>query len=191
MFNQTNFGETSRWIDQNGFTLIELLVSLTLLAGLLLCSLQSYQPIQITTESRTVLTQLINVMRYARSEAIRSGNMVTLCKSRDGKTCGGTWSDGQIAFIKGWNTRILIALGPIKRGKLRLQAFQSADFLRFTPKGTTLEQNGTFIYCPTENPHLAHALIIEKSGQVRISRDEDHDGIDEDAEGIPLFCSAD
>ena len=162
---------------------------LSLLAALLLFSLQSYQPIESTAQSRIVLTQLMSLVRYARAQAIRSGNIVTLCKSRDGKTCSGTWSDGQIAIIKGWKTRILIALGPIKMGTLHFRAFQSADFLRFTPNGTTLEQNGTFVYCPNQNPHSAHALIIQKSGQMRISQDADHDGVDEDAEGKPLCCS--
>lgn len=163
-------------------------MGLSLFACLLLFSLQSYQPIKALFESQAVFTQLTNLIHYARSEAIRTGNQVIICKSRDRKTCSGNWSDGQIVFINPEKPHLLMALGPVKMGTLTFHAFQSSDFLRFTPKGNTFEQNGSFVYCPNENPRLAHALIIEKSGQIRLSHDDNHDGVDEDPNGMPLSC---
>jgi type IV fimbrial biogenesis protein FimT len=189
MLNQTHPTKTCDR-EQNGFSLIELLFLLALSASLLLYTLPSYQSMKTTIESRITLTRLLNLIYYARSESIRTGRMITFCKSENGKTCSGTWSSGQILFINAEKPRILLRL-PKTKGNLHFYAFQSTNFLRFTPKGNTFEQNGTFVYCPTQNPHLAHALIIEKSGEVRISKDADRDGVDEDAEGKPIKCRAD
>lgn len=177
MSNQKNV----RTFAESGFTLIELLISLSIVASLLLFSLQGYKQAKIWFETRAVLTQLTHLIYYARSEAIRSGKPVTICKSRDGKTCSGSWSNGQIAFINTDKMHLLIALGPVKTGTLIFRAFQSSDFLRFTPKGSTFEQNGTFIYCPNGNARSAHTLIIEKSGRIKFS--------DEDSDGSPLKCT--
>lgn len=193
MFDQTNVRnptEKSQVIEINapGYTLIELLITLSLSSVLLLFFLQSYQSIQARFQSHIVLNRLVSLLQCARSEAIRTGKQVTLCKSRDGKTCSGFWHDGQIMFLNPDKPQILHAYGPIKRGSLYFRAFQSGHFLRFSAKGMPFEQNGSFIYCPTQNPKLAHALIIEKSGHMRFSQDNDQDGVDEDAQGLPLCC---
>jgi type IV fimbrial biogenesis protein FimT len=196
MFDQANIGN---FTDKNlaievtraGYTFVELLITLSLTSVIVLFFLQNYVSLQARFQSHLVLNHLVSLLQYARSEAIRMGKQVTLCKSRDGKSCSGFWRDGQIIFYdKNNRSQILRQYGPIKSGSLYFRAFQSSSFLRFTAKGMPFEQNGSFVYCPTQNPKLAHAIIIEKSGHIRFSQDNDRDGVDEDARGLPLSCRA-
>lgn len=174
MFNQSNFGrpfeigECRKNIKGNGYTLIEILIALTLLIVLLMFSSQSYQHIKAAIESRVVLSRLITLIHYARSEAIRIGRKVIICKSKDGFTCSGSWSDGQLVFTNEQKPHVLLAFGAVKEGALSFQAFQSSDFLRFMPSGATFEQNGSFIYRLNHANKPVWILIVEKSGRIRV-----------------------
>lgn len=165
MFNQSHFGTAD---GNGGYSLIEVLVALSLLASLLLFSAQGYQDIRATIEARMVLSRLITLIHYARSEAIRMGRKVIICKSRDAYRCSGNWSDGQIVFVDEQKPHVLVAFGAVKQGKLSFRAFQSSDFLRFMPNGATFEQNGSFIYCVNQTTKPAWTLIVEKSGRLRV-----------------------
>lgn len=167
MFSQNKIRSAIRLKDE-GYTLIELLITLGLLAFLMILSVPGYQCIKATIDARIALYRLMSLVQYARSEAIRMGQRVIICKSNDGKTCSGEWSDGQIVFINRKRPHILFVSGCVKRGKLNFRAFQSSDFLQFTPSGTTFEQNGSFIYYPDKASKKTWTLIIEKCGRMRV-----------------------
>jgi len=133
-----------------------------------MCSVSGYQYIQAAIEAKVTLHRLMALIYYARTEAIRAGQPVILCKGRDGKICGGDWSDGQIIFINCAKPHILFAAEPVVWGKLSFRGFQSSDFLRFMPDGTTFEQNGSFIYDSNQSARLTWTLIVEKSGRMRV-----------------------
>jgi type IV fimbrial biogenesis protein FimT len=155
-----------------GFSLIEILITISILSVLFVFSVHSFRDIQNEQKSQRVLAHLANIIQYARSEAIRNGQIVILCKSKDRKSCSGEWSDGQILFKNFKSPKILQNFKALNGGKLDFKGFQSSDFLRFTEKGTTFEQNGRFIYYPTETRSPTHELIVEKSGQThRLDRD--------------------
>lgn len=165
MFNQSNVGKAD---ENSGYSLIEVLVALSLLALLLLFSAQGYQHIKATIESRIVLSRLATLIYYARSEAIRMGCKVIICKSRDAHSCSGNWSDGQIVLINEQKPHVLLAFGAVKQGRLSFRAFQSSDFLHFMPNGTTFEQNGSFMYYIDKTAKPTWTLIVEKSGRIRV-----------------------
>lgn len=165
MFNQKNVKDSHT--RTKGFSLIELLITLSLMSLLLIFTIQSYQPIRLALQSRLVLHHLMNHLQLARSEAIRSNQIVTFCKSNNGENCSGDWRDGQIIIKNAKKPQLLHKFDAISTGNLDFRAFQSKDFLRFTAKGTTFEQNGHFIYCPTGDKQPAQAVIIEKSGRAR------------------------
>ena len=167
MFSQNKIGSIIR-LKEEGYTLIELLITLGLLAFLMMLSVPGYQGIKATIDARIALYRLMSLVQYAHSEAIRAGQRVTICKSNDGKTCSGEWSDGQIVFINRQRPHILFASGRVKSGKLDFRAFQSSNFLQFMPSGTTFEQNGSFIYYSGAASKKIWTLIIEKCGRMRV-----------------------
>jgi type IV fimbrial biogenesis protein FimT len=93
----------------HGLTLVELLVVLAIMAILIAIAAPSFSRLmQSTTISSSVNTFMAD-LRFARSEAVRLGGIVTMCRSADpettavsGPTCGsgsGTgWESGWIIF---------------------------------------------------------------------------------------------
>lgn len=84
-----------------GFTLIELLVGLAIFAILLAIGVPSFQGVSASTRLTSQTNDLVSSLSLARSEAIRRGTRVTLCKSSDGSSCttSGTWEQGWITFV--------------------------------------------------------------------------------------------
>ena len=87
--------------QQHGFTLVELLVSMAVLAVLLGVAVPSFQSVVASSQLSSRTNDLVGALSLARSEAIRRGARVTLCKSSDGASCAssGDWDQGWIAFV--------------------------------------------------------------------------------------------
>jgi type IV fimbrial biogenesis protein FimT len=80
---------------------LELVFALTVAGILLSVGVPSFIEIIRDNRSTANANNLVSALAIARSEAIRRGVRVTLCRSSDGATCGGNWADGWIAFIDG------------------------------------------------------------------------------------------
>jgi type IV fimbrial biogenesis protein FimT len=85
---------------QNGFTLTELLVVTAIVAILLSIGVPSYRYITNSYRTSSEVNNLLGDMMYARAEAIKEGNSVTVCASSDQVTCSGSgsWQNGWVAF---------------------------------------------------------------------------------------------
>src|SRR5215469_5619127 len=86
---------------QRGFTLTELLVVTAIVAVLLGIGVPSYRYITNSYRMSSEVNGLLGDLQFARSEAIKEGQMVTACVSRDGATCdvgSTTWQEGWIVF---------------------------------------------------------------------------------------------
>lgn len=87
--------------SQHGFTLIELMVAIAILAILLAIGVPSFQSFIASSRLTTANNDFVGAMTLARSEAIRRGTRVTVCKSADSATCTNTggWQQGWIVFV--------------------------------------------------------------------------------------------
>ncbi|WP_019021688.1 GspH/FimT family pseudopilin [Thioalkalivibrio sp. ALE23] len=82
-----------------GLTLIELLVALAVFITLSTVGVSSMQTLVDRSRVTATTNQLLTALHFTRSEAVRLNHTVTLCASRDGRTCTGTdWSHGWIAY---------------------------------------------------------------------------------------------
>ena len=88
---------------QLGFTLIELMVTLTVAVILMTIAVPSFRDALIRNRLTTYTNDLVGAINYARAEAIKRGQSVTLCKSTTGSACttttGSQWENGWIAFV--------------------------------------------------------------------------------------------
>ncbi len=84
-----------------GFTLIELMVTLAVAAILLTVGVPSFRATVENNRLTTAANELVSALNLARSEAIKRGVRVTVCKSADGATCttSGDWEQGWIVFV--------------------------------------------------------------------------------------------
>ncbi len=85
-----------------GFTLVELMVTVAVAAVVLALAVPSFQTTLRNHRLTTYANEFIAALNLARTEAIRRGQPVVVCKSQDGNTClegGNKWEVGWIAFV--------------------------------------------------------------------------------------------
>jgi len=82
-----------------GVGLLELLVTIVVMVVLLNLAIPNFwnfiQSNRVTGETNTLVT----AVNYARSEAVKRGEIVSICASGGESGCGGDWSDGWLVFL--------------------------------------------------------------------------------------------
>lgn len=165
----------------SGFTLIELLVVIALVALLTALAAPSMTTFLGRRAVAAASDTLASDLRFARSEALKRSNYVTVCRSTDGATCaggGGSWSDGWIVFTDG-NGRGDGAVGgadAILRVQSRLTgvatlqnatAASTRGAFTYQPLGIGIAQNDTLVVTPQFNGTTANSQLICISSQAR------------------------
>ena len=84
-----------------GFTLVEVLVAIAIAALLIGLASTVFHDWLGQVQLANHAKHLAESMTRARTEAIRSGNRVNLCKSADNRRCGssGGWESGFLVFV--------------------------------------------------------------------------------------------
>ena len=85
--------------NPSGFTLIELMVTLSVAVILITVGIPSYQDIVRNNRVTAISNEMLTALYFARSEAIKRGISVSVCRSNDDQTaCAADWADGFIVF---------------------------------------------------------------------------------------------
>ncbi|WP_299595519.1 GspH/FimT family pseudopilin [uncultured Microbulbifer sp.] len=84
---------------QQGLTLIELMVTLAVLAIVIGIAVPSFSTMINNNRSLALGEELVSVMNYARSEAVKRGGRVSVCGSTDGVTCNGSWANNWLVVV--------------------------------------------------------------------------------------------
>jgi type IV fimbrial biogenesis protein FimT len=128
-----------------GFTLIELMVTialaaiLTTLAAPSMTSMIKYNRIQTETSS------LIGDLQYARTEAVKRGQPVSVCPSSDGLTCltANTWQGGWIVFPDATGSgAIVTGVLPVRKRKALASGDTAAASTAPTTNAITFNRDG-------------------------------------------------
>jgi type IV fimbrial biogenesis protein FimT len=183
----------------SGFTMIELLSALVILAILLATAGPAFSRYLAETRARSAMAHMQTLFAYARSEAVQSGEKMTLCALDPDGRCSRDWGAAHAVtvFRDDNGNRRLDGAEPLKRsvrwplknGRLFWRASLAATHLTFDSGGATW-QNGTLVYCPgNRDARHARALVISQTGRSYLTRDRDGDGIREDRKGVNLDCT--
>jgi type IV fimbrial biogenesis protein FimT len=188
---------TLKYKSNSGFNLIELLIILAILAVLVNLALPGLAQSVERNQARVAINEIKRAITLTRYTAINNGVITTLCRSNDGRNCGGQWQQGFIVFTDSNADRVingndrLIRIFPelADSGTLKFRAFQNKQYLQMTPQGFTNYQNGNFTFCPKSNDvSLAQQVIVNRSGRTYFASDTDGDGIKEGANGKAISC---
>jgi type IV fimbrial biogenesis protein FimT len=108
-----------------GFTLIELITVSTIVAILLAIGVPSFRYVTQANRSTSEINGLLGDMQFARAEAIREGQTVTVCPTTDQASCSGTttWDTGWLVYSD-------TGVAPTPASILKIQKGFSADKLQ-------------------------------------------------------------
>ena len=172
------------------FTLIELMVVLAIMAILITVGIPGYQTFVLNNQLTAQSNDFIASLRYARSEAIKRGQHVAMCKSQadasgNRNACDGTgWEDGWIVYIDTNNNSAL----DFDKGEQIVRAHDALN-ANFTLRGNTnvattivYEGNGslagspgTVVLCNRNEGFgpYSKAIVINNNGSERVIAHDD------------------
>ncbi|CDH45104.1 GspH/FimT family pseudopilin [Candidatus Contendibacter odensensis] len=165
---------------QRGFTLIELIITVAIVAIVLAIGVPSFQGMIRDNRLATQVNELVTAMNLARSEAIKRGRRVTLCKSADGANCAtsGGYQQGWIVFVDP-NDNAVVDVGEqvlrvkaAMEGNLTLTGNSTVQsYISYVAGGmsqlvTGGFQAGTLTLCATPK---ARSIIINSLGRARLA----------------------
>lgn len=102
---------THQATKQKGFTLIELMVVIAIMAILLALAVPNMSKFLAQWRQASAITAFSGSLRQARSEAIKSSRIVTMCPSSDQASCTNStdFSNGWIIYLDANNNDSLTA----------------------------------------------------------------------------------
>jgi type IV fimbrial biogenesis protein FimT len=136
---------------QTGFTITELIVVMAIVAILTGIGVPSYRYVTTANRVSSEVNGLLGDMQYARSEAVREGQTVTVCAANtDGTDCLGdgntSWKGGWIVFSDANGDKsVQSATEPVLRVK---NAFAGQDTFTSAVNAVTFNREGFAVALP-------------------------------------------
>lgn len=161
---------------QRGFTLIELLTTVSVIAILGLVAVPSFRALRLNSERTVIVNAFFHALFYARSESIKRGKIVSLCRSVDGERCAtnsARWTDGWIVFVNvdrddpAERDPEELLLG-VYEGWAGGEIISNRLTYSFRPQAQAVV-NGTILFCDPRGPTDSRAIIISHTGRPRVS----------------------
>lgn len=161
-----------------GFTLIELMVTIAVLGILLALAAPSFQSTIRNNRIAAISNDLISALNLARSEAVKRGRQVTVCKvanpSATAPACStsGNWAagwqvfvdEGTVGTVDGTDARIKI--GQPSNANVTITADASlTNYVSYLPSGFS-STSGNWVVCMQG---IARTISISNTGRVRIT----------------------
>ena len=145
-----------------GLTLIELLIGVALAGILLAQAAPSFQTWLARSRLLAQTSALTSSLSYAKSEAVRRGVRVTVCKSSapgavtPACSIGGSWSAGWLVFVDNTQvagnlagtvdgTDMLLRIGEPLQDAITSADASLANWIAFTPDGLAVASGGTSV----------------------------------------------
>ena len=172
--------------DNKGFSLIELIVTLSVASILMTLAVPSFSSFVKDNRLITQTNDFVTALNLARSEAIKRGDRVTVCKSSDQVSCSGSggWNQGWIVFddingdgvVTSPATNVLRVHGSLSGGvSLNGDAGASLDdYVSYVSSGATQKivggitatQSGLLALCDDRGVSSGKGIQISPTGRI-------------------------
>lgn len=175
----------------SGLTLIELIISLAIAASLLLLSTPIAKFVR-SNQNSAYMFEFITTLNLARTEAIKFGTPVTVCRTINGQKCEGLRNSGK---GKIWETGWMVFFDYNSNGQFNKSedklirhhealssgySLRSGAKVRITYKSTGIAPGfmDTWTFCdPANDVTVARGVVLAYSGRARLAKDTDKNGI--------------
>jgi type IV fimbrial biogenesis protein FimT len=162
-----------------GFSLVELLVVLALIATVTAIASPSLEKMLTATRIRSAVNDWASSAQFARTEALRRNEMVTLCPSSNGSSCTST------DYEQGWI--VIASSSTLSAGRILQDTFPkprvtlvqaTAKKIEFLPNGL-LKNNFTGAHLtvrdfPAHDNSLTRHLCVGRTGRIKIYSDAEY-----------------
>jgi type IV fimbrial biogenesis protein FimT len=182
---KTILGNSNANSMQRGFSLIELIMALVIFGVLLAIAPAAYHDWIASQQLANHARFLADTLHIARSEAIKHGYRVNVCKSLDQRQCTtrGSWESGWIMYVDenhdgdiDSDEQVLRREGPVADGITVAANHPVANYVSYTSLGharllSGALQMGTFVVCKPGQDALK--VVLANSGRARIDKTRD------------------
>lgn len=160
-----------------GVTLMEMLTVIAVLGILATLAVPSFSTLRYNADRSAAVNDFFHAIFLARSESIKRGQVVSLCKSTDHETCanrGTQWTAGWIVFVntdsddlpeRDPGEPLIAAYAGWPRGEITSN--RAAYSFRPYTQGVV---NGTIVFCDARGSQHARAIIISHTGRPRVAQ---------------------
>ncbi len=168
----------SKLNPQIGLTLLELVFSIAIISVLGVSMSTVSASFIGSNKIANAVNRIAADMAFARSEAVMRGEHVELCKSLDGLTCSRRkqWESGWIIFVDKNHNRKREVMEPLLKYQAEISSINityrgsgSSHYIRFRADGAS-GTNGTFAFCSDKAGRYKRALILFRTGRLRLSQ---------------------
>lgn len=172
-----------------GVTVLELMISVAIVAIVGTLAVPGFNSLYRNAGRTAAVNSFIHAVYLARSEAIKRGAVVSLCKSVDGQNClnrAPEWSTGWMVFAnldrddlpdRDAGEPVLAVYHGWPGGSIT----SNRHAWSFRPYAQAVV-NGTLLFCDPRGSAQARAIIISHTGRPRVAQ--------RDASNKPLRCPA-
>ncbi len=160
-----------------GYTMMELVMVMAIVAILASIAIPSFKYVTSSNRLSSEVNGLLGDLQFARSEAVKEGQTVTICSSLDGATCAASpdWQHGWIVFLDTNNNQqvdageAVIRIQPAFSGTdtfiSGVASLTSVSFNRlgYAPTGSTTTINIS-LHDSTNNTNWTRCLAVNPIG---------------------------
>lgn len=128
-----------------GFTLVEVITVIAIASILAAVGIPNLYNATRSTRISAQANEFVGTLNYARSEAVKRGQRVTVCKSANGTSCAttGNWDQGWIVFVDANNNDTRESTEELLRVRDGLEGNSTLIGTGNTVQYITFERNGS------------------------------------------------
>lgn len=164
---------------QSGFTLIELMVTLAVAGILMSIAVPNYRTFILNSRISAQANDFMAAIGMARSEAIKRGTRVTLCKRATNTTCttSGNWEQGWLIFTDGSTvgtkdgTDVIIQVrGPLTGTNTLIGNTNVVDYIAYSAGGFGTRAGTVSLCPPSPAAVVGRDIVISNTGRARLEK---------------------